>query len=168
MQLGRRHSRNAAFSLVETTVAAAIAAMFLSSLFTLNISAMDTIRCAKESIAASQVLQQRMESMRIANWHEVTDASWLHDNLLNADVSGSTPLKNLAETLTIVAYGSTNVGNTQLTRSNGIATIVSQNTTLLQENAIKIIWTVSYTGAPNNRSVSRQIVAILAKGGVAR
>jgi len=39
---------------------------------------------------------------------------------------------------------------------------------LLQENAIKIIWTVSYTGAPNNRSVSRQIVAILAKGGVAR
>jgi uncharacterized protein (TIGR02598 family) len=153
---------------METTVAAAISAMFLSTLFTMNMSTMDAIRCAKESIAASQVLQQRMESMRIANWHEVTDADWLRDNLLNADVAGSTPLKNLSETLTIVAYGSTNVGNTQLTRSGGRATIVNENDTLLQENAIKIILTVNYTGAPNSRTVSRQIVAILAKGGVAK
>jgi hypothetical protein len=92
----------------------------------------------------------------------------LHDNLLNADVAGSTPLKNLSETLTITAYGSTNVGNTQLTRNNGTATIVNENPTLLTENAVKVIWTVNYTGAPNSRSVSRQIVAILAKGGVAR
>jgi hypothetical protein len=109
-----------------------------------------------------------MESMRIANWHEVTDANWLHDNLLNVDVAGTTPLKNLSETLTMVAYGSTNVGNTQLTRSGGQATIVAENDTLLQENAIKIIWTVNYTGAPNSRPISRQIVAILAKGGVAK
>lgn len=168
MQLRRHPRREDAFTLMETTVAAALAAMFLSSLFTLNMGAMDTIRCAKESIAASQVLQQRMESLRIANWHEVTDASWLHDNLLNSDVSGSTPLKNLSETLTITAYGSTNVGNTQLTRSNGTATIVNQNPTLLTENAIKVIWTASYIGSPNSRTVSRQIVAILAKGGVAR
>lgn len=169
MHLRRAKPNDAdAFSLIETTVAAAISAMFLSSLFTMNMSTMDTIRCAKESITASQILQQRMESMRIANWHEVTDADWLHDNLLNTDVAGSTPLKNLSETLTIVAYGSGNVGNTQLTRSNGQATILSENTTLLQENAIKIIWTVNYTGAPNSRSVSRQIVAILAKGGVAK
>ena len=52
------------FTLIETTVAAAIAAMFLSSLFTMNMATMDTIRCAKESILASQVLQQRMESDR--------------------------------------------------------------------------------------------------------
>lgn len=168
MQLGRSSHPKAAFTLMETTVAAALAAVFLSSLFTLNVSTMDTIRCSKESIAASQVLQQRMESMRIANWHEVTDADWLHDNLLNTAVSGSTPLKNLSETLTITAYGSTNVGNTQLTRSNGTATILNENPTLLTENAIKVIWTVNYIGAPNGRSVSRQIVAILAKGGVAR
>lgn len=168
MQLGHSSHPAAAFSLMETTVAAALAATFLSSLFTLNMETMDTIRCSKESIAASQVLQQRMESMRIANWHQVTDPDWLHDNLLNTDVAGSAPLKNLSETLTITAYGSTNVGNTQLTRSNGSATIVNENPTLLTENAIKVIWTVNYTGAPNSRSVSRQIVAILAKGGVAR
>ena len=157
-----------AFSLIETTVAATIAALFLTSLFTMNMATMDTIRCAKESIAASQVLQQRMESMRIANWQEVTDASWLRDNLLNTAVAGSTPLKNLVETLTLVAYGSTTIGNTQLTRSGTTVHIVSQNPSLLAENAVKIIWTINYSGAPNNRANSRQIVAILAKGGVAK
>ncbi len=168
--LMRCHSPSAvqAFSLVETTIAASIAALFLTSLFTLNIATMDTIRSAKESIAASQVLQQRMESMRIANWHEVTDATWLRDNLLNTAVAGSAPLKSLVETLTLVAYGSGTVGSTQLTRSGNTVTIVSQNTNLLLENAVKVIWTVNYTGAPNNRAVSRQIVAILAKGGVAK
>ena len=155
------------FTLIETTVAAAIAAIFLSSLFTMNMATMDTIRCAKESILATQVLQQRMESLRIANWHEVTDASWLHDNLLNTDVTGSTQLKGLVENLMLVPYGSSTPGNTQLTRTGGTATINNQ-TGLLAENAIKVIWTVSYIGAPNGRAVSRQIVAILANGGVAK
>ena len=153
---------------MEATVAAALAASFLASLFTMNLATMDTIRCAKEAVAASQILQQRMESMRIANWHEVTDANWLRANLLDADASGSSPLKNLSETLTITAYGSATTGNIQLSRTSGSTTIVNQSTDLLAENAVKVIWTVNYTGAPNSRSVSRQIVAILAKGGVAK
>ena len=48
------------FSLIETTIAAALAALFLSSLFTMNVASMDTIRCAKESVSASQTLQQRV------------------------------------------------------------------------------------------------------------
>src|SRR5258708_39058439 len=94
------------FTLTEAVVAAAISAVFLSSLFTINLASMETIRSAKESTGASQVLQQRMESMRIANWHEVTDAAWLHDNLLNSDASGAVQLKNLVETVTLVPYGS--------------------------------------------------------------
>ena len=161
-------SNQGGFSLIETTVAAGLAAMFLTSLFTMNIATMDMIRAAKESIAASQILQQRTESMRIANWHQITDAAWLRDNLLNADVPGSEPLKNRVETLLLVPYGSTSVGNTQLTRSGSTATITAENPTLLAENAVKILWTVTYTGSPNSQSISRQIVAILAKGGVAK
>jgi uncharacterized protein (TIGR02598 family) len=164
----RHHSASGAFTLIETVVAAAITVGFLGSLFTMNLATMDTIRCAKESITASQILQQRMESMRIANWHEVTDANWLHDNLLNSDVAGSDPLKNKVETLTLVPYGTADLGNMQLTRSGGTATIVNQNSSLLAQNAVKVIWTINYTGAPNDNARSRQIVAILAKGGVAK
>lgn len=156
------------FTLTETVVAAAISALFLSSLFTMNLASMEAIRSAKESTAASQVLQQRTESMRIANWHEVTDAAWLRDNLLNADAPGGAQLKNLIETVTLVPYGSSNVGNTQVQRSSGAATIVNQNSNLLVENAVKVIWTVNYTGAPNDHASTHQIVAILAKGGVAK
>jgi uncharacterized protein (TIGR02598 family) len=71
------------FTLVETTIATALAALFLSSLFTMNVASMDTIRCAKEAVSASQTLQQRIESMRIANWQEITDADWkLHNRQL--------------------------------------------------------------------------------------
>ena len=142
--------------------------MFLGSLFLMNSSAMDTIQMARESACASQVLQQRIEAMRIANWHQVTDANWLLANLLNADAPGASELKNMSETLMLVPYGSTNVGNTQLNRVNGAANIVANNSALLGENAVKIIWTVNYTAVPNDRIISRQIVVILAKGGVAK
>lgn len=162
------YSAAAGFSLIESTIAAAISALFLSSVFALNISTMETIRCAKESIGASQVLQQRMESLRIANWQEVTDADWVKANLFNTDALGSEPLRNLSETLTLVPYGSTNLGNTQFTRTRSGTTIVNRNSGLLTENAVKVIWTANYTGAPNDRAVTRQLVAILAKGGVAK
>jgi hypothetical protein len=156
------------FALIECTIATAISALFLGSLFLMNSSTMDTIQMARESACASQLLQQRVESMRIANWHQVTDASWLVTNLLNSDAPGSNQLKNVSETLTLVPYGSNSGGNTQLTRANGVARIATNDSALLGENAVKIIWTVNYTAAPNDRTISRQIVAILAKGGVAK
>lgn len=133
----------------------------------MNVSSMDTIRMARDTACASQILQQRVESMRIANWHQVTDADWLRTNVFNSDAPGTNELKNVSETLTIEPYASLTIGNIQLLRSNGAARIVS-NSGLLAENAVKIIWTVTYDGAPNDRSNTRQTVAILAKGGVAK
>jgi type II secretory pathway pseudopilin PulG len=120
------HPTQGAFTLIEAVVAAAISVLFLSSLFTMNLASMEAIRSAKESTGASQALQQRMESMRIANWHEVTDAVWLRDNLLSVDVPGGAQLKNIVETVTLIPYGSGNVSNTQVKRANGAATIVNQ------------------------------------------
>lgn len=159
---------SAGVSLVESLIAVAISVLFLSSVFTMNISALDSIRCSKESVAASQVLQQRIESLRIANWQQITSASWLAANSLNTSAAGADVLRNLTETLTLVPYGSASVGNTKLVRSSSGTSIVNQNAGLLTENAVKAIWTVTYNGALNDRAVSRQIVAILAKGGVAK
>lgn len=161
-------SSHSGSTLIESTIAAAICAIFLGSLFTLNTSTMGTIKMARETACASQVLQQRVEAMRIANWHQVTDADWLKANLLNADASGSTGLKSVSETLTLVPYDSSSTATTVLTRANGSAQIVTRNTSLLTENAMKVIWAINFIGSPNDRSCSRQTVAILAKGGVAK
>src|SRR3989475_1523101 len=98
----RLRTDQAAFALVECTIATAVSALFLGSLFLMNSSAMDTIQMAREAACASQVLQQRIESMRIANWHQVTDATWLLTNLLNTDAPGANQLRNMSETLTLV------------------------------------------------------------------
>jgi hypothetical protein len=155
-------------TLIEAAIAAAVCALFLGSLFTMNTSTMETIKMGREVACASQVLQQRIEAMRIANWHQITDAIWVRANLLHTDAAGSNGLKNVSETLTLIPYGSSSTSQTQLTRANNAATIVTQNSSLLTESAIKVIWTINFTGAPNDRLSSRQTVAILAKGGVAR
>lgn len=161
-------TRERATSLIETTIAAGISAMFLGSLFSMNSSSMQAIKMAREAAYASQVLQQRIESLRIANWHQITDPDWLKANILSADAAGSSALKGETETLTLVAYGSSTPGNTQLNKSLGSPATIVNRTALLAEHAIKVIWTVNYTGAPGDRPISRQTVAILAKGGVAK
>ena len=166
LSLGNPHLRGS--TLIESAIAAAVCALFLGSLFTVNTSTMESIKMAREVACASQVLQQRIEAMRIANWHQITDASWIQGNLLNSDAAGSDALKNVFETLTLIPYGSSSTSTTQLTRANGAAAIVTRNSSLLTENAVKVIWTVNFTGAPNDRPSSRQTVAILAKGGVAK
>ena len=155
-------------SLIEATIAACTSVMFLGSLFTLNMTAMRTVRTARDAASASQVLQQRVESLRIANWHQVTDANWIKNNLLNTSAAGSSNLKDIQETLTLVPYESAAVGNTQLVRSGNATQIVNSNNALLAESAVKVIWTVAYAGGINSSSTTRQTVAILAKGGVAK
>jgi Tfp pilus assembly protein PilW len=161
-------SRQHGTTLIEAMIAATISALFLGSLFVMNTSSMATIKMSRDVACASQVLQQRIESLRIANWHQITDAAWLRDNVLNVDAAGAGQLKDASETITLIPYGSSTSGNTKLTRAGGLAKIESQNNALLTENALKVIWAVTYTGTPNNRSTTRQTVAILAKGGVAK
>ena len=94
-----QHTGQGGSTLIEASIAAAICALFLGSLFTLNTQTMSTLKMAREVACASQVLQQRIEGMRIANWHQVTDADWLAANLLNTDAAGSAGLKSVSETL---------------------------------------------------------------------
>src|ERR1043166_9567960 len=96
-----RRSPLSGSTLIEAMMAAGISALFLGSLFAMNTSSMSTIKMAREAAAARQVLQQRVESMRIANWHQITDANWVKTNLLNSAAPGASDLKSVSETLTI-------------------------------------------------------------------
>jgi hypothetical protein len=166
IQSRKRHERGT--TLIEASIAACTSALFLGSLFTMNITAMRAIRTAREAASASQVLQQRVEAMRIANWHQITDADWVRTNLLNTDADGTDGLQQVTETLTLVPYGSSVAGNTQFTRTGGAATIINRNNALLAESALKVIWTIVYRAGANGNATTRQTVAILAKGGVAK
>ena len=98
----------------------------------------------------------------------VTDAVWLKNNIFNTDAPGANQLKDESETLMLIPYGSETPGNTKLSRAAGIATIVNQNSVLLNESMLKAVWTVTYLAPPLGQPVTRQTLIILAKGGVAK
>ncbi len=167
MILSQKHAQGGT-TLLETSIAACTAALFLGSLFTMNITGMKTIRTAREASSASQVLQQRVEAMRIANWHQITNPTWVSGNLLNNTAAGSENLKHMSETLTLVPHEGTTTANTQIVRTGNSTQVVNHNTNLLKERALKVIWTVTYSGGMNAQTTTRQTVAIISKGGVAK
>lgn len=163
----KKHSDSVGATIVEASISACTAVFFLATLFTMNMSAMQAVRTARQATSASQVLQQRVETLRIANWQQVTNPAWLRDNLLNQEASGSEGLPLLSESLILVPYNSMATGSTTIVRTAGSTQIQSQ-AQLLTEHAVKVIWRVVYSTGPKTQPTTRETVAILAKGGVAK
>ena len=99
----RRASR-AGFTILEAGIAGAIVTLFLTSLFALNSNLMHLLRAAAEAANASQHLQARVEQVRLSNWNQITDPTWVKGNLFNTKTDASVNLPGLTETLTATPY----------------------------------------------------------------
>lgn len=164
----RRTRQRDGFTLLDSVLACAMLALALGAVFTVSSHALQTLRLAKDETVASQVLQQRLEQLRIANWQRVSDPTWLRDNILNVEADGGFGLAALKETVAIVPYNSTSVNGNVFTRQNYLAAAGAGNTDLLAERTVRIQWTLDWNGVPKNRPHRREAVIILAKGGVAK
>ena len=100
----RRRASEAAFTVIEAGVAGAVVTVFLTSLFALNSNMMHLLRSAAEAASASQDLQGRVEQVRLSNWNQITDPSWVQLNLLDNKTDASVNLPGLTETLTVTPY----------------------------------------------------------------
>ncbi len=89
---------------MEAAVAGAIIILFLTSLFALNSTVMRLLGAAAETSSASQDLQQRVEQVRLANWSQITNPTWVQANLLGTPTDASVNLPGLQETLTVTPY----------------------------------------------------------------
>ncbi len=105
LRRGTRGSQ-AGFTILEAGVAGAIVTLFLAALFALNSDMMHLLRAAAEATNASQSLQQRVEQVRLANWTQLTDPTWVQGSLLNTRTDASVNLPGLTETLTVTPYTS--------------------------------------------------------------
>lgn len=105
LRRGRRASR-AGFTILEAGIAGAIVTVFLTALFALNSNMMHLLRAAAEAANASQHLQTRVEQVRLSNWNQITDPTWVQGNLLSVRTDASVNLPGLKETLTVTPYTS--------------------------------------------------------------
>ena len=102
----RDRASQAGFTVLEAGVAGAIVTLFLAALFSLNSNMMHLLRAAAEAANASQHLQARVEAVRLSNWTQITDPTWVQGNLLNTKTDASVNLPGLTETLTVTPYTS--------------------------------------------------------------
>ena len=109
-----RHPSGTTFS--EVLIAILLLAFFFVSIFELNAICLRYIDASKESVAASQMVQDRSEALRNLAFIDLTSAPYLQ-GLLASPANGSDFAKSIMEVVKISQYPTPN-GVTQLTRGS--------------------------------------------------
>lgn len=97
-----RRSRSGA-ALVEVMMAGAFIALFMGGLFTMNSFSAKTVRAGRETIAASLVVQERLDQLRRGTWINVTEPAYVQ-TLLGTAAGAGAPFNGLTERITLNVY----------------------------------------------------------------
>jgi prepilin-type N-terminal cleavage/methylation domain-containing protein len=170
----RSRARQSGFSLVEVVVATALVTLGLSGIYAMQGQTLQVMRSARDSGSASQLLQQRIEDLRMCNYADVTKSAGLVF-LMNG--SGGkmdsedelAHLRNLRESVTISTYaraGVTPVPAEQaftVTRTNGVATA---STALDLSAQTQVMVRLGVTWSDRSKSHRREFTTVMSRGGV--
>ena len=156
--------------LLETVMAMAIIAIFLTGQYTANMHVWRLLRESLESNGASRVLNGRAEQIRAATWDQITDANFLATSVLSIAPDVADELGELTETIDVIAYPtpSPNPSALKVTRdkNTGIVTIVAAGDgTMNAQPSIRVNLTENWK-AKGGRSRMKQISMIISNGGV--
>lgn len=145
-------------------------ALCMAGLFTMNSFGFKTVRAGKETVAASLVVQERIDQLRKGTWINVTDPAYVQ-TLLGAAPGAGDPLPGRTERITINAYPAVSPTPTpiQVTRAaNGTVTINSSNNTLRQQPMVRADVTTTWTASRTGRTRTRTIATVIAQGGIVK
>jgi type II secretory pathway pseudopilin PulG len=73
--LTERRNSESAFTLVEVTIASAISGISCISLVLALSTGFSTVQATRENLRATQIMVQKMETLRLYNWTELTQAT---------------------------------------------------------------------------------------------
>ena len=165
--------QTAGATIIEVVLAGAIVALFLGSLFVLNSTGIGVVKAHRETAAANLCLQERVEQARAANWTEITDATWIKDQILQAPAPASSLLRNLEEQITVSVYPPPAVAVAATTvrrRSDGQVDIVSRMSapTIAGLQTIRLDFRDTWLSAQNSRTRVRETSTVFALGGIGK
>ena len=156
-------------AIIETIVAMAIAAIFLSGIHLTNSQAMLNVRSSLESIAATRDLTSRAEQVRASTWTQVNTPSFLQNSILSVAPDSGGDLGGLTETIDITAYlaPAGTVAPIKVRRSaNGLVGILNAGDgTMQNQTSVRIVLTSDWTGK-GGRLRTRQATLIVGQGGI--
>jgi type II secretory pathway pseudopilin PulG len=180
LKLAPKRGATSGFTLVEVLVAAIVVVLFFTCIFEINAMCLRAINASKESLAAQQSVQDRLEALRNRAFSDLTRTTCgpcvpvypnttcvtiqcVHD--LMATPPNLAPFsQNATEVVTISNYPPTANGVTQFTRSpDGTVTTDSLRTdpvTSLVKVAVTVSWTTTFGG----RSRTERATSIISDG----
>lgn len=86
----RAEGSQAAFSITEVMIAVGIIGFVFLSLYGAFSSGFSMIQLARENLRATQVLMEKMETIRVYNWDQVTSTNFLRTSFTNYYFPAST------------------------------------------------------------------------------
>ena len=168
------HFHHAAFTLVETMVGAAVAVIGIGGVAVLNSAHLRYVQSARQSNAATLVLQERVESMRLTDWHHLTDALYLKDTLYATPAASAGPLGRFTEELRVTAYepqiDSEHPAPSPLVvkrNANGTRVTMLSGSGLGTQRLAKVDLKVSWAGSDGRNRV-RATTSLISNGGISK
>jgi hypothetical protein len=161
-KLSRR--KLAATTLVEAASAVGLLAVFIAILVVLSSHVLGLLRSSQANISANQILHERMELIRTANWLQITDANYLATEYLKTNTKSGAELTNPIETLTISAYPEKPGMFARVVRDNHSTRVVTSNPLLKNERMVRVDLALNWKGFPN-RERSRMTTSLVSRAG---
>ena len=155
--------RRRAFSLVETLIAIGISIIALTGFYGSSAQAMRILRTGRQVVSASQISQERIETIRTSTrWSSITTPQGLSALVANATASAAN-FPAVTETFTLVAYPT--AGTPIVVTRSASGTITSSGSTLSAQSCVKLTVQTSWSGN-GGTTRTRQLATILTRGGL--
>src|SRR2546423_10849686 len=88
-QAGRRLRANAGFTLLEGVVGIGLMGILIVCLYTGMTTGFSVVRLARENLRATQVIQEKFETIRLYTWDQINDPNFIPLNFTNSLYSGN-------------------------------------------------------------------------------
>ncbi len=157
------------FTIAEATLATAVVGMGFLAVFNTNAYQLKLVKKTRETNAASLALQERVETMRISNWRQMTNASYVAGTLMLSPTQSSGPLSGLEESITVSAYPDPSVCETLkvLRKASGTRTTPSGGAGLSDQRIARVDLSVSWLGS-NGQTFQRSSSTLISNSGISR
>ena len=150
------------FTYIEAMIAVAIVAIFFGALYALNAQALSVLNAGRQAAAAGQSLQDRLEQFRSCTWDQVTDASYIQNNILNSSTISGYNISGSTETVTLNAYPTATTPTIVVWQNGAASTTPGSNTSLVNGDMVKI--EVALTWGPiGARQRTQSMSSVIAK-----
>lgn len=161
--------RTAGFSLAEAVVSLAIGSVAVAGGITLSQHELKLVKSMRESNAASQSLEERIEQLRLVNWRQMTDSSYLISTYFPNRPKSGQILDQFSERVSVMAFPDVHACMPLIIERppNGTPQIISSGDGLNLQHLAQVSVRVTWTGKDSRVRV-RELASIISNAGINR